>query len=226
MSAWGIASYATGPDTGYALALGACLASSPSIGNFHYTVLAPATNAGITTLVLPGAWGDLKAFEIAHPRKSLKDKKVLVHSCLEGPKVDLIYRGTIVLKDGTAKVNIDKESNMSTGTFTALTKNAQIFLQNQSGFDRVRGKLDKADLSIECECKYNSVDEISWMVIAERNDPTIKRDPRTDKNGSLITEFPITKDVKIENNVIKNPKNINFRKLPNDNIFYEMPKGK
>jgi hypothetical protein len=129
-----------------------------------------------------------KTFSIKHPIKSLSNSKVLVHSCIEGPKIDLIYRGSIILTEGTAIVDIDKESKMTSGTFVALTKNQEIFLQNDSGFEPVKGKLNGSKLQIQCKDK-NSTDVINWLVIAERNDPTIKSDPRTDSTGSLITEF-------------------------------------
>lgn len=139
-------------------------------------------------------------FKINHPISSLSTSKVLIHSCIEGPKVDLIYRGKIQLKNGKAEVNIDKESKMSEGTFEALThyKDTDIFVQNNTGWDCVKGKLDGNILIITCK-NQNSIDIISWMVISERNDPTIKTSPRIDKNGHLITEFDIVSNEELNN---------------------------
>ncbi len=131
------------------------------------------------------------SFEINHP---IQTGTRLVHSFIEGPRCDLIYRGLVQLQNGFANVNIDTdctfnpESAMTTGTFVALCANPQVFLQNEDGFDRVKGKVSGNLLSIVCENSQNSSDYISWMVVAERKDPFIKTWNRTDNNGFLITE--------------------------------------
>jgi hypothetical protein len=132
--------------------------------------------------------GVVKAFNIEHP---VLENERLVHSCIEGPRIDLIYRGTVKLVDGTARVNIDSDSTtypMTQGTFVGLCINAQYFLQNSDSFDRVIGKLDGNILKITCENK-SSTDVISWMVIAERCDAALIPSSYTDSKGILIPEY-------------------------------------
>ena len=129
----------------------------------------------------------VKSFKIPHP---LKKNTVLIHSCIEGPRCDLIYRGHVTLTGGTANVNIDTDSSaypMTEGTFAALSTNARYFLQNNDSFDRVRGKIDQNILSIFSE-NVKSTDEITWMVISERKDRSIIDCERTDPRGFLIPE--------------------------------------
>jgi hypothetical protein len=80
---------------------------------------------------------------------------------------------------------------MTQGTFMALSKNPQYFLQNTTSFDRVNGNIFGNILTIRSE-NTQSVDTISWMVIAERKDPEIINDILTDSEGSLIPELNIT----------------------------------
>jgi hypothetical protein len=130
-------------------------------------------------------------FDIAHP---IEPSKRLVHSFIEGPRCDLIYRGIACLSNGYATVDIDQECvhnqacAMTKGTFEALCTNIQVFVQNVSSFDRVIGSISSNMLSITCE-NSNCTDVISWMVIGERKDEYIKHWDRTDNNGFLITEY-------------------------------------
>jgi hypothetical protein len=157
------------------------------------------TGVGINTTT-PGATlqvnGSLAkssgTFDIAHPLHPNTNKR-LVHSFIEGPRCDLIYRGKTTLVNGTAVVNIDKECTqspecaMDEGTFEALCDNPQIFLQNNQSFDRVRGVIAGATLTITCETP--AAVEIEWMVIAERADPFIKQWDRTNPDGYLVTQY-------------------------------------
>jgi hypothetical protein len=129
----------------------------------------------------------VKSFKIPHP---IKKDTTLIHSCIEGPRCDLIYRGHVKLTGGTANVNIDSDSStypMTQGTFSALSTNARYFLQNNDSFDRVRGNLNGNLLTILSE-NTASTDEITWMVISERKDKSIISSDRTDTNGCLIPE--------------------------------------
>ena len=54
-------------------------------------------------------------------------------------------------------------------------------------FDRVRGVIAGATLTITCETP--AAVEIEWMVIAERADPFIKQWDRTNPDGYLITQY-------------------------------------
>ena len=124
-------------------------------------------------------------FKIDHPLE--KDKKELYHGFIEGPQYDLIYRGQVSLSEGTATINIDIVSNMSEGTFAALTQNPDYFLQNNTGWGAVKGDVSGNALTITAE-NNNSTDTISWMVVAERADDHIKSKDITDDDGHLIPE--------------------------------------
>lgn len=121
--------------------------------------------------------------------------KDLAHGFIEGPRYDLIYRGTVRLVAGRATVDIDRDSNpahpMTPGTFAALTINATVHaLQNQDSFARLRPEpISGATFEIICE-DDTSTDEVAWMVIAERNDAFVRSglDPNTDSNGRFIPE--------------------------------------
>lgn len=124
-------------------------------------------------------------FKIDHPLKP--DTHYLVHSFIEGPRTDLIYRGKAQLHNGMAYVNIDIVSKMSEGTFEALCRNIQCFTTNESDWSAVRGKVSGNILTIECQDK-NSNSVISWMVIGERKDKHILEANWTDENGNVIVE--------------------------------------
>jgi hypothetical protein len=145
----------------------------------------PWTHTGNFTVT-----GGTKSFRISHPVVPNKD---LIHSCVEGPRNDLMYRGTVTLVNGTATVDMNKNSTttpdcaMTDGTFEALCTNPQFFLQNMSGFDRVRGTMSGANLVIISE-NQESADVISWMVVAERHDAAMISTDLTNDAGYLVTE--------------------------------------
>ena len=107
-----------------------------------------------------------KQFKITHP---LNENKWLYHTSTEAPRADLIYRGTLQLENGDGNVSIDSSSNMTIGTFHALTKNPQLFLQNNESFDRVKGYVESGSVYVLSE-NQNSTASIDWSVIAERKD--------------------------------------------------------
>ena len=144
----------------------------------------PSTNA----VYFPGAVSKGSGtFNIEHPLDSKKCTHRLVHSFIEGPQADLIYRGKINLENGIACVNVDCASRMTEGTFEALNRCAQVFTTNESSWDAIRGKLYGNILVIESE-NTESQDEISWMVIGERQDKHIKETSITDSFGRIIVE--------------------------------------
>ena len=150
------------------------------------------TTAPTSTLQVNGSLSKSSGtFDIPHPSQ---ENKRLVHSFVEGPRVDLIYRGTVQLQNGTATVNLDTDCveepdcAMTEGTFEALCRNPQYFLQNHSSFDRVKGSISGNILTITCE-NTSSTDTIYWSVIAERKDPFIYEWERTNANGYLKTEY-------------------------------------
>lgn len=128
------------------------------------------------------------SFDIDHPLDP--ENRDLIHSFIEGPRADLIYRGRVQLEDGQAVVDIDLASHMTPGTFAALTKHAQaqVFIQNEGpGWSAVRGQLSGGTLTIEAQ-NNGSQDRVSWLVIAERNDAFYLACGLTDAQGQFITE--------------------------------------
>lgn len=129
------------------------------------------------------------SFDIPHP---VLPGKRLLHSFIEGPRADLIYRGKAVLVGGRATVNLNREctgngSVMTDGTFEALCRDPEVFLQNNETWDRVRGSVEGCTLTIECE---NAAADctIAWMVVAERKDPTMVQWDKTDADGRMVLE--------------------------------------
>jgi hypothetical protein len=156
-------------------------------GNAIRMSLTTSGNLSVTGALSKGSG----TFEIDHPKV---ENKRLVHSFIEGPRCDLIYRGTVCLINGVATVNIDldcvkdAECAMTEGTFTSLCANPQFFLQNPNSFNRLRGSISGNILTIICE-DNTSIDEVYWQVIAERKDTFIKQWNRTNVNGYLVTEY-------------------------------------
>jgi hypothetical protein len=127
------------------------------------------------------------AFRIDHPLESMTTTHQLVHSFIEGPKADLIYRGKLNLVNGLAQVNIDSSSTMTDGTFEVLCRDIQCFTTNESGWTAVRGKVTGNILTIEAQ-DVSCSDTISWMVIGERKDKHMMDTDWTDDNGRVIVE--------------------------------------
>ena len=131
------------------------------------------------------------SFRIKHPLLSKKSTHQLVHSFIEGPQADLIYRGKIRLSAGKAIINIDEASTMTEGTFEALCREVQCFTSNETGWGAVRGKVTGNILTIESQ-NIESTDEISWMVVGERQDEHMMDTEWTDSNGKVIVEPLVT----------------------------------
>ena len=126
-----------------------------------------------------------KTFRIDHPVKP--ETHDLVHSCLEGPRADLIYRGQVELSGGYAQVDLDEAAGMTEGTWELLCRDPQVWVQNDSGWDAVRGSVSDHTLNIIC-ADSDSGDTVSWMVVAERQDEDIRNQDNTDSDGRLIIE--------------------------------------
>ena len=125
------------------------------------------------------------SFRIDHPIKP--NTHHLVHSFVEAPTADNIYRGTVTLIGGAATVNLDTAARLTSGTFEALNTNVDCWVSNKSGWTAVRGNVEGAMLTITAQ-DSNCTDTVSWLVIGERHDQTIIDANWTDANGRVITE--------------------------------------
>ena len=147
-----------------------------------------STGVHVTNTLTAGT----KTFRIVHPHPSKKYTHDLVHSVIEGPQCDNIYRGKVDLVNGTASINIDTVSNMTDGTFVLLNRDVQCFTSNETGWTAVKGSVSGNILTITAKSS-SCTDTISWMVIGERQDDKIKSPDIdvTDSDGKLIIE-PLT----------------------------------
>jgi hypothetical protein len=125
------------------------------------------------------------SFRIDHPLKP--DTHHLVHSFIEGPQADNIYRGKAALVDGAATVNLDDAARMTEGTFVALNGNIQCFTTNETGWTAVRGTVSGNILAIEAQDSA-CTDTVSWLVIGERHDQHMLDTAWTDEQGRIIVE--------------------------------------
>ena len=126
------------------------------------------------------------SFKIDHPLPAKTETHNLVHSFIEGPQADNIYRGKVDLVDGSATVNIDTVSGMSEGTYVLLNTNTQCFTSNESGWTAVKGSVSGNILTITAQ--ESCTDTISWMVVGERHDQHMLDTEWTDENGKVIVE--------------------------------------
>jgi alpha-tubulin suppressor-like RCC1 family protein len=150
----------------------------------YYTTIDATGNMSVTGYVSKSPGG---TFNIPHPLPSMKDSHRLVHSFIEGPKADLIYRGESTLTNGSVSINIDQVSNMTQGTFQALTRDVQLFITNESSWDSVKGSVDGNIITIESENPESNA-SASWIVVAERNDRMFIESNLTNDDGVFIVE--------------------------------------
>ena len=144
-------------------------------------------------------------FRIPHPLVGLSTTKDLVHSVIEGPQMDLIYRGKTDLVAGISTINIDTKAGMTEGTFVALCRDIQCFTSNETGWTNVKGSVTGNQLTIIAQ-DNTCTDTISWMVVGERQDDNAKSATCTDDDGNLIVEpdkKPVDEPIKYdcENNI-------------------------
>ena len=131
------------------------------------------------------------SFRIPHVLSGLTTTTDLIHSFVEGPQADNLYRGRTTLVAGISTVNIDTTNNMTEGTFVNLNRDVQCFTTNETGWTAIKGSVTGNLLTIVAQ-DNTCTDTISWMVIGERwdlamYDPT---NPMTDANGKVKTEIP------------------------------------
>jgi hypothetical protein len=127
------------------------------------------------------------SFKIDHPLPAKTDTHHLVHSFVEAPQADNIYRGVVDLVNGSATINIDTVAGMTEGTFVLLNTNLQCFTSNESGWTAVKGSVSGNTLTITAQ-DNTCTDTISWMVVGERHDQHMIDTEWTDSNGKVIVE--------------------------------------
>jgi len=125
-----------------------------------------------------------KNFYIPHPKN---EGESLVHSAIESPEVNNLYRGEVQLVNGKAEINLDANFKMTDGTFVLFNRKCNVFTTNESDWDNVRGKVEGNILTIECQ-NPESTATVSWLVITQRCDQSIIDSNSTDENGELIVE--------------------------------------
>ena len=125
------------------------------------------------------------SFKIDHPLKP--ETHHLVHSFVEGPQADNLYRGVIDLHNGRATIDLDEWFGMTPGTFLALNRDIQAFVNNADTWDNVRAKVMGSQLVIECQNPESNA-KVSWLVIGERQDKEIHESSLTDDHGKVIVE--------------------------------------
>ena len=146
------------------------------------------------------------SFRIRHPLPEKNKTHWLVHSFVEGPQADNLYRGKVDLVDGSAVINIDTASGMSDGTFVLLNREVQCFTTNETGWTAIKGYVDGNKLIINAQDDPDKeistcTDTISWMVIGERQDDHMKSSDTdwTDSDGKIIIEPELTESEKRDN---------------------------
>ena len=127
------------------------------------------------------------SFKIPHPLPAKKETHNLIHSFVEAPQADNIYRGQTTLVKGKASVNIDEVAGMSEGTFEVLNREIQCFTSNESGWTPIKGTVSGNIFTITAE-DDTCTDTIHWLVIGERKDPHMYNRKDTDSKGKIITE--------------------------------------
>lgn len=142
------------------------------------------TGTNVTCATLSKASG---SFKIDHPLESKTDTHHLIHSFVESPTADNIYRGKIALVSGSATVDIDTVAGMTDGTFAALNREVQCFTSNESGWTAVKGSVSGNTLTITAQ-ENTCTDTVSWLVVGERKDPHMYATDWTDENGKVIVE--------------------------------------
>jgi len=151
------------------------------------TVGIGTATAGSTLTVNGSVSKSSGSFRIDHPLPAKRDTNWLVHSFIEGPRADLIYRGTVTLVAGSASVDLDAAAGMSAGTWVLLCRDAQVFTSNESGWWHVRGTVTGSTLTIDCE-ESDCTDTVSWMVVASRKDTHMYDTEWTNDDGYPIVE--------------------------------------
>ena len=164
---------------GGSIVMGATAASSGQV----LTVSGAATVLGTMTCTTISKISG--SFKIDHPLKPKTHS--LVHSFVESPQADNTYSGKLRLVKGQAELNLDEYFGMTEGTIVALNRDFRVFTTNESNWDNVKGKVKNNILYIESN-NPESMAEVSWLVIGERQDKEIYESDLTNDEGKIILE--------------------------------------
>lgn len=146
------------------------------------------TTSPSTTLDVNGSLSKSSgSFRIPHPLPAKAETHDLVHSFVEAPQADNLYRGRADLTDGAATVDLDAAAGMTTGTFPLLNRNVQCFIVNNDGWTAVRGSVSGSILTIEAQ-DATCADTVDWLVVGERHDQHMFDTGWTDDDGRVIVE--------------------------------------
>ena len=146
------------------------------------------TTSPSTTLDVNGSLSKSSgSFRIPHPLPAKADTHDLVHSFVEAPQADNLYRGRADLTDGAATVDLDAAAGMTTGTFPLLNRDVQCFIVNNNGWTAVRASVSGSTLTIEAQ-DATCADTVDWLVVGERHDQHMFDTEWTDDDGRVIVE--------------------------------------
>lgn len=130
------------------------------------------------------------SFRIDHPLPGLSTTHHLVHSFIEGPRADLIYRGEVRLVSGIATIIMDEAVGLTTGTWELLCREPDVFVTNNEDWCPVRAGITSTGV-LTIEAQHNDCNaKVNWLVIAERQDAHMisSETDWTDDNGRPILE--------------------------------------
>jgi len=127
-------------------------------------------------------------FTIDHPLEHLSRTHNLVHSFVEGPRADLIYRGEVRLVSGIATIVMDETVGLTTGTWELLCREPDVFVTNNEDWTPVKAEITSTGvLTIQAQDDTCTA-KVNWLVIAERHDKHMYDTGWTDENGKPILE--------------------------------------
>lgn len=178
-----------------------CIGIKNTAADANYPWLAHDTDSGQSALVFhfngvadrfvfreDGSFSKVSgSFKIEHPLPEKSETHNLVHSFVESPQANNIYRGKVTLSGGSAIINLDEVSGMTEGTFVLLNRDIHCFTSNESDWDAVKGSVNRNILTIQCQ-NPSSTAEVTWLVVGERHDQHMYDAVWTDENGKVIVE--------------------------------------
>ena len=128
------------------------------------------------------------SFKISHPLAGMSTTHNLVHSFIEGPRADLIYRGEVRLVSGIATVVMDQAVGLTTGTWELLCRDPDVFVTNNEDWTPVKAGISSTGvLTIQAQDAACTA-KVNWLVVAERHDPHMYDTEWTDDDGRVILE--------------------------------------